>query len=339
MDTLTHALSGALLARAAAPGPGRLTPGVRAALGAVAAAFPDSDVVLRAVDTLTYLNLHRGVTHSLPLLPLWALALGYLAARLRRDAAHGFAYAVVVALGLLAHIAGDVITTYGTKLLAPFSDWRASWPVTFIIDPWFTAIIALGLLAAWRWRRRGRVVARLALLGLVAYVGFQGLLREQALSLARQQAAEQGWRAGAVHVLPQPLSPFHWKLIVEEGERYRVADVHLYRREPLAAGPRDGWLRRLAASYRPADALAWRTLERYGERCNRESVKRAWRHPVFEPFRRFAMFPVLDRVARQGRGACLWFADLRFAVEGRPIPFRFGLCREPGRPWRLAGPG
>ncbi len=78
MDTLTHALSGALLARAtapAAPRPDQLTTNGRMAIGFVAAAFPDSDFIARWIDPLTYLTTHRGITHSILLLPLWALAL------------------------------------------------------------------------------------------------------------------------------------------------------------------------------------------------------------------------------------------------------------------------
>jgi len=48
--------------------------------------------------------------------------------------------------GIGIHIAGDVITAFGTMIFAPFSDWRAQFPTTFIIDPYFTAIIVSGLI-------------------------------------------------------------------------------------------------------------------------------------------------------------------------------------------------
>jgi len=47
-------------------------------------------------------------------------------------------------LSIGAHIAGDVITSYGTMLLAPLSDWRAAIGTTFIIDLWFSGIIVAG---------------------------------------------------------------------------------------------------------------------------------------------------------------------------------------------------
>ena len=63
MDPFTHALSSALLARAAAsPGAqpqqeeATLPVRLQVATGFAAAAFPDLDLVLRLIDTLTYLN-------------------------------------------------------------------------------------------------------------------------------------------------------------------------------------------------------------------------------------------------------------------------------------------
>lgn len=337
MDTLTHALSGALAARATAPGTGAaLTVRQRVVLGFAAAVFPDTDVMFRLLDTLTYLNLHRGVTHSLVMLPLWAALLGWLVGRWR-----GWPWrecAMVSALGIGIHIAGDVINAYGTKVLAPLSDRRLSWPVTFIIDPWFTGIIAAALAGAWFWRARGRRVARAGLLVLAGYVGAQGILHHQAVSLARAEAARQGWQARALHALPQPLSPFNWKLVVDEGERYRLANVNLVRRRPKPVPPGAGFLVRLDAGYRPPRALRWETRARYGDGDTAPRVRALWSASALAPFRRFAMFPALDGIHRTGGGECVWFVDLRFVIDGRRPPFRFGLCRDPGGPWRLTGP-
>lgn len=62
MDTLTHALSGALVARATQPRAGGALPTrTRVAVGLLAAAFPDSDVVLSLVDPMTYLTDRKSV--------------------------------------------------------------------------------------------------------------------------------------------------------------------------------------------------------------------------------------------------------------------------------------
>ena len=153
MDTLTHALSGALLARATESRDGQTIPRrTRMAVTFWAAAFPDSDVVLRFIDPLTYLTTHRGVTHSVIMLPFWAIGLALLFQLLYRGRYPWRSFAGACALGIGIHIAGDVITSFGTMILAPLSDWRAQFPVTFVIDPYFSAIIVTGLLASLYWK-------------------------------------------------------------------------------------------------------------------------------------------------------------------------------------------
>src|SRR5262245_44950127 len=88
MDPLTHALSGALLARATAreaTPPGYLLR--RVAAGFLACAAPDLDIAFRLFGPVVYLENHRGVTHSLYLAPLWALPLSWALAKLLREPA------------------------------------------------------------------------------------------------------------------------------------------------------------------------------------------------------------------------------------------------------------
>ena len=87
MDTLTHALSGALIGRATAPRTrtaDTLPNGRRMIVGALAAAFPDLDFITSYLTPLSYLYNHRGITHALLLLPLWALLLSFLFAAIWR---------------------------------------------------------------------------------------------------------------------------------------------------------------------------------------------------------------------------------------------------------------
>ncbi|RTL29323.1 MAG: metal-dependent hydrolase, partial [Rhodocyclaceae bacterium] len=146
MDTLTHALSGALVGRVLA---GRRAPGAAAAAGGasgtgfgasaaarpavpvwqmvaagtIAAIFPDLDFVLGWISELTYLRGHRGVTHSLILLPLWGLLIAWLLARFwqrgGRVAAGWRSFYPVVCAAIFVHILGDLITQFGTMILAP----------------------------------------------------------------------------------------------------------------------------------------------------------------------------------------------------------------------------
>ncbi|NIR28911.1 MAG: metal-dependent hydrolase [Gammaproteobacteria bacterium] len=329
MDTLTHALSGALLARATAirdPRPDHPPLTVRTGVGFAVAAFPDIDFLLRWVDPLMFLNWHRGHTHSIVLLPLWALLLAVLLRWIIRGRYPLRALLGVCALALAIHIAGDVITSYGTRVLVPLSDVRVSLPTTFIIDPWFTGIIVLGLLASWLWRSPRAAAAGLAL--LVAYVGLQGSWYREALELARHHAADRGLEASAAHALPQPFLPVHWKLIIRDGDAYHQSYVRLHGAPPNA-GVDDAWWRRIAAAYRALEDLEWTTVRQFGEE-HRALAREAWTRPEFASFRKFAMFPYVYRLERGAQRTCAWFSDLRFVLDELTPPFRYGMCRANG---------
>jgi inner membrane protein len=338
MDTLTHALSGALLARATAPA---LQPGAgvglrnRMGAGFLAAAFPDADIVLSPLSPLAYLWQHRGVTHSFLLLPLWAVLLALIFAWMSRARVGWTAYFGVCALGIAAHILGDLITAYGTMIFAPLSNLRVAWATTFIIDLYFTGIIVIGLVASALWRTtRAPAVAGLAV--LVAYVGFQALLQQQAIGIGEDRAQATGQSGTRVSAQARPVSPFNWMIVLEHEEAYDYALVNLLRREPVPVPTAESsWITRLDAAYQPVAHANWATVTRFGTASADVALaKAAWRQPSFEFFRWFSRFPMLYRLDRTDAAVCVWFRDLRFFTPGRPRwPFTYGECQSPGGEW------
>jgi inner membrane protein len=300
------------------------------AAGFLACAAPDLDFVVGFFGPVSYLLNHRGVTHSLVLLPLWALALSWVLAKIVREPDWRALYGIT-ALAIGAHIAGDLITSYGTMVLAPFSDWRAGIGTTFIIDLWFSGIIVAGLVAsALVYRSRWPAVA--ALVVLVGYVGFQYLQREQALEFAKRHA----WPGAVVDAQPRPVSSFNWTVFVSDDERHEFAHINLVRTEARRYTPGDGFIARVDSPYLPLNQAIWVRRTRYGE-VDAQRGREAWNSPPLAPFRWFATEPAFD-----GSDArCVWFVDLRFLTPGRDgMPFRYGACRlAPDGPWQLDPPG
>lgn len=333
MDTLTHALTGALLARGSERSGQRLPARSRILAFAIAAAFPDVDYVLFLLDPLEFLNLHRGPTHSLILLPLWAWLLAVSLARFLGGGWRQFFWPC--ALGILAHIVGDVITIYGTKLLFPLSDQPFELGLSFDVNPYIAFLTAAGLLATLAWRPLPAASA--TLVAIVAFLVILSMLREQALAVAGAYARASGLERAAVWALPQPLSPFHWSLIVASERGYRVAYLDLLAEQPAALPADASPLRRMATGYRPQGALQWVEHLRYGEEPT--LALQAWEHPQLAPFRRFAKLPALYRIDRDDGALCVWFTDLRHALPGLDPSFRYGLCRFATeaywRPYRL----
>ncbi len=337
MDPVTHLLSGALAARATFTGrhsSTSLSLGDRTLAGGLAATAPDIDnAIFFFVDTLAYLNWHRGVTHSLVLMPLGALllswVLAWLSGRIRRRAYRWQDLYGVCLLGIGVHIAGDCLTPYGTMLFAPLSDDKYTLSTTFVIDPWFTAIIVLALLFSIRWPVRS---ARLGVLVLGGYLGFQVMLHQQARDLAREYALRRGSPVFQAYALPQPLSPFNWKLLVVDGERYHRALAHLGPPSFALASTEDkGILRRLAGAYRPTDVLVWRVHQRFGDDPGSRGLAReAWRQMSMAEVRRFTLFPAAFRLGGEDGDLCIWFTDLRYVLPVLEPPFQFRVCRSRG---------
>ena len=343
MDTLTHALTGALLARAVVARP-KTPDGAAAAAGlapwqavvatAAAAAFPDIDAVAQLAGDFAYLRHHRGITHSLLLAPLWAALLALLLSRAFRVTRHPGGWRRLYGLmlgGLLIHLAGDWITQFGTLLLDPLSDQRFGLGAVFIIDLVLTGLVVAALLASAVWTRHRwpAWVGGVAVVGwvLVCWTG-----RQEALEVGRQYAAAQGLQAQGIDAMARPASPFNWTVVVEDGSRYHLAHVNTRRTAPLVASADDSLIRRFSAPYLPRHQLQWQVVERFGGPGTPAWVREAWGHESLATFRWFAQVPALAKVvdgAPEGR-RCAVFEDLRFRTPGRAqVPFRYGLCLAP----------
>jgi len=362
MDTLTHALSGALVGRLFGQPAGRLSgvsalpggdsgrPTVAQAMvtGFFAAAFPDVDALLLLVGEIAYLEHHRGITHSLLLAPLWAVLLAQLSTlpfrslRGRRGSWRRL-YPVTFA-AIIIHIAGDLITQFGTMIFAPLSSARFGLGTTFIIDLGLTGLIVAGL-AASAFLPRSRLPAAVALLAVIGWIGLGGWGRSEAITAGKRWAASDGIRALAIDAAPRPLSPFNWTVIVDDGAAFHVAHLNTRRREPLTASPDDDVLRRLRAPYRPPESAQWQVRPRWTGSASQQAFARtAWERPEFAFFRWFAMFPVHDasdeRISLTLTERCAGFRDLRFEIPAREaVPFRYGLCQRVGAPgWTVYAP-
>jgi inner membrane protein len=328
VELLTHALLGAavgLALRPLAPLPARH--GV--ALTVAGATFPDADFAGFLVSPLRFLaDWHQGPTHSLLLLPLWSLLAAALYATAGRAPRRWKPAGLLFAAGLASHAALDVATAYGTMLLYPISRQRFSLDWLYVVDPFFTALVALGLLALRRAPVLPATATALALLG--GYLAVAAWAQARALDAARVAG---GAPPGRVAAFPQPFSPFNWKLIVTEGHAHRVAHINVLGHAPLMpafTGP----LHELAGAYRPAHAARWETHTLNAPPAGRPvpTAERLWHDERFAPFRRFATHPALHRVDH-GNG-CLWFTDLRYDLPAGPATFRYGFCPDEQGSWQ-----
>jgi membrane-bound metal-dependent hydrolase YbcI (DUF457 family) len=359
LDNLTHSLFGLTLARTPL---GRTGRGVTAAL-LLGSNAPDIDIVTTAGGAATYLEWHRGPTHG----PIGVVALGLACAALvaaalrltrrgegsrdresgRNRAQHHDEHApapfrmlaLAAAIGVSCHVLMDLPTSYGTRLLSPFSwTWFATdWLP--IVDVYLLAILGVGLWFGRSAPVRNAVVAIVLMLG---YYGFRGGLHARAIAVApavfgaqmperctggpASKGAIDSWpnktgdelRAMAgrrcvveIAAMPDFISPFHWRLIAQLSGSYEVRTIDLLDRRP----------------WRTSDARI--LAVRYPNQWTPAAAK-ASTAPKAKTFLGFSRFPsVRSFIDADGTSTVIW-TDLRFvAVDGsiesrRPPPSLFG---------------
>ncbi len=273
MDNLTHSLTALALSRA---GLNRFSPRATLIL-IVAANLPDIDIVSGILGPITYLDYHRGLTHSLALLPLMALFPALLAMGLARSRA-GFLGAYLLSLiGVASHLLLDWTNSYGIRLLLPFSGEWLHADLNAIVDVWLWAFLLLAFLGPLLGRLvsseigakpgSGQGLAIFALSCFLIYDYGRYLAHQRALA-ALDSRIYDGVSSRRVAAFPDMFSPLKWTGWVETETSFLRFDMNqLFPFDPAAS----------TRVYKPASP-AFIDMVRGNE--------------TFRVFRKFAIYPM-----------------------------------------------
>ena len=294
MDPVTHLVSGALAGRALRKQfPTRLVYG----LCILAAWLPDIDNFV-GLGPEQYLLYHRGITHSVVGILFQALLITGVFRLF--DKTFTPLKTFCVALGLLAlHVWLDVITTYGTQLLAPFNATRFQWGSVFILDPFLTLTALVLFFVSLRSGDWGR---RMAVVGLILFVAYPlgcRSVRNSVVSALPPLLAAQELGGRPFEVTTDVLSPIFWKIIVEDGDQLLLGSVIA-----LPAAQDDI---AFSAFTRADDAL----LDRLGEQAS-----------LFATWKWFSLWRTMEDVPvppGQNGVRAITFSDLRFFSNAPPV--------------------
>jgi len=245
MDSLTQIALGSCVAAACVPPRQRRQ---AALLGAALGTLPDLDVFVDYGDPVANFTMHRGFTHSLPVLAavgfaLWAVLRAWWAPV--GEAPRRWLAAIMLAL--LTHPLLDGHTAYGTQLFWPSAATPTSWATLFIIDPLYTLPLLAGMIAALvrpfsrctgRWLAAGLVLSTL-------YLGWSWTAKTMVTANARQTLAAQGIADAPIFVTPTPLNTLLWRVVV------RTPDGHLEGLDSVVAD--DG---QIDLTFHPSDRTA-----------------------------------------------------------------------------------
>lgn len=244
MDTITHALAGAAisdcwfrerLGRYATP------------FALLVGALPDIDAVTYLVSPETAWANHRGYTHAFFIMLLAAPLLGGVGwllsrdKRERRDTNAWKWWTVLAAACLFCHTLMDLITSWGTMPLLPFSNARISWDMAPILDAFITSVLAASFLVnrLLRWekvetflnpiaypivhkhprrRRAADIAARITAALVVVYLLIGLHQNFQTVRIARKELAAAGIEATEVRALPLMFTYVSWGIAARDAD-------------------------------------------------------------------------------------------------------------------------
>ena len=261
MDPVTQGVFGTLFAEAGARR-SQIRPA--AAVGFVAGMSPDIDVLIRSSsDPLLAIEYHRHFTHAFAMIPVLALVVALLAwwpvQRWRPDVkfARVFAWSL---LGVASHGILDAATSYGTRLLWPFSDLRVAWNIISVIDPLFT--VPLALLLVFGIVGRNRKLLRIAGIWAAFYLAIGAVQHQRADSITTHWAEERGIDAERVLAKPSFANLVLWRGLVDDGERLHALAVRILPGSQALVWPGSS-VDRFEPDGIPADSRLGRDLERF----------------------------------------------------------------------------
>ncbi len=180
---------------------------------------PDIDTVLKFKNNAVYIRNHRGITHSVPAVLLWPLAITAVLGIFfpGTDMLHLWLWA---SLAVFLHVFVDIFNAYGTQALRPFSYKWVALGVINTFDPIIFSIHIFGLLA---WALGAQPGITFTLMYFIVFLYY----------IARFTARHDVKKAvlaaipDVEKVIISPTIHFHqWKIAVKTKDHYYVAKAY-----------------------------------------------------------------------------------------------------------------
>ncbi|WP_078427864.1 metal-dependent hydrolase [Alkalihalobacterium alkalinitrilicum] len=214
MDSVTHALFGLTIYGATnkeeMPIPVKKSVFFAAVVGSV---IPDIDVVSQLWDTEgMYQMWHRGITHSIFLVPVWALLIWFICFLVWKTKDRRIFY--ISALAVFIHNTSDILNAWGTGYMEPFSNVRLGFGILPIVDVVIWLIMFGGFIVVKIKKATPHKVFKLVWVFIIAHVIIQSvqgyILYQSTVNDYEQQA------------LTARFIPGHFKIAGKNGQEVEI---------------------------------------------------------------------------------------------------------------------
>lgn len=295
MDTITHGIIGVLGSKT---GFSQRNGRIAAIAFLVGAIFPDIDIIVSFFGPEFGLRYHRGITHSLIAAPIFSLLIAAIIYRI--TSVKRFALlSALVGLGIYSHIFFDLITSYGTVIFDPISLKRYSWNLVFIIDPFITIPVILGLVLCWKVSKRAWAISTSVFIFMAVYLMLNLCVRLIYEEKLKGFAATNSISIKKSTVYPRPLAPFFWMGVIETDDAFYRLDYSILRKDPVKS-----------------DKIAKIKTNIFIDRANYLMVTSL--------FKWFADYPIADYSEINGEHIVGYY-DLRFNTISNKNPFNLKI--------------
>ncbi|MBZ4687381.1 MAG: rane-bound metal-dependent hydrolase [Clostridiales bacterium] len=218
MDPITHTLAGAVVASFSGRELSISEPiYLGAMLGSVA---PDLDIVFQLKGDMCYLKYHRGFSHSIFGLGIFAFLITGLLLLFYPQAEFSTLF-LWTFVGGLSHTVLDVLNSYGAKALWPFNNKKLNIGILTIFDP----VLVLIMLSTIVGRFYSHLSTWFGTSALIMYLVFRYLI---AIKIRKILINRYGDKIIKVNVLPSMVSIWNWHFLVECNNKLIVGEMKFF---------------------------------------------------------------------------------------------------------------
>jgi len=216
MDSITHGISGAIAAMAFAP-PEWQAPATAALT--ISALYPDIDLLYLVKGRKAFFTNHRGWTHSITSAAIFAPALA--GALYWTFPETGFVALMALSfIGVLLHIALDLITIWGAEFFWPFTRKKYSWNLIPSGNLLFVGSLFFSFLGAIFYPEHRSLIASSGIVACLALVVIAYYSKGMARKHCEKLLVDHELEATIKGVFPARQVPGAWLVVAEDDSNF-----------------------------------------------------------------------------------------------------------------------
>lgn len=194
--------------------------------GGALALIPDLDAMIAPLLSETQaLAIHRAFLHSILFTLLAAPLIGAFLHRWHDQTVRWKQWSLFVFWLLSTHIALDCLTTYGTQIFQPFTNYKVSLSTIFVVDPLYTVPLLIGVVAALRRPAGSLRRRRINYLGLgisSLYLVFTFVVKGHVESVFQKALQDENIAYERLKTTPTPFNSLLWMGLTEHNDTLSV---------------------------------------------------------------------------------------------------------------------